>query len=283
MLERSRLRTKIAWTALVLALFLLPGLASAALEKPQQKCLNGLTKEAGKVDKAQGGDNSACVKNFGKAKFDKLGPGGTVEDCLTNDVKGKVAKAKTKVAGVVCSGEADPGFGVTGTIADEAMDAELALIHAVFGSDLASTVVDGKTDPSLKGAAKCQASVAKQLGKCGAAWWKGYGECVKAGLKDSSIENAAGLAACIGGAPPGDPKGRIVKDCSTKLTKALEKCAGIPGGGQTLDELFPGCAGEDLKTCVQNTTASIETDAIETGAGAGSVCGDDVVDAASEE
>jgi len=268
----NRIRTRITWTACLLALFLVPGLASAALEKPQQKCLNGLTKEAGKVDKAQGGDDSACVKNFGKAKFDKLGPGGTVEDCLTNDVKGKVAKAKTKVAGVVCSGEADPGFGVTGTIADEAMDAELALIHAVFGSDLASTVVDGKTDPSLKGAAKCQASVAKQLGKCGAAWWKGYGECVKAGLKVGSIDNEAGLAACIGGAPPGDPKGRIVKDCSTKLTKALEKCAGIPGGGQTLDELFPGCAGEDLETCIQNTTASIEIDAIENGAVGGLSC-----------
>ncbi|TDJ05781.1 MAG: hypothetical protein E2O71_10575, partial [Deltaproteobacteria bacterium] len=112
------------------ALLMFSGVASAQLEKAQQKCLNGLTKEAGKVDKAQGADNSACVKNFGKSKLDKLGPGGTVEDCLTNDVKGKVAKAKTKVAGVVCSGAADPGFGVTGSIADDAMDAELALIHA---------------------------------------------------------------------------------------------------------------------------------------------------------
>ncbi len=282
MLERSGLRTRTGWTALLLALFLVPGLASAQLSKDAKKCLNGLAKEAGKMDKAQGGDDGDCIKNYGKGKPDKLGPGGTVEDCLTNDVKGKVAKAKTKVAGVVCSGAANPGFGVTGTIADEAMDAELDLIHAVFGPDLASAVVDGKADPSLKSAAKCQASVAKQLGKCGAAYWKGYGECVKAGLKDGSIEDAAGLAACIGGAPPGDPKGRIVKDCSTKLTKALEKCAGIPGGGQTLGELFPGCAGETLATCIQNTTESIETDAIATGAGTGAVCGNGVLESGEE-
>ncbi len=47
MRERSRLRTRTAWTALVLALFLVPGLANAQeLEKDEQKSEPAATEKA---------------------------------------------------------------------------------------------------------------------------------------------------------------------------------------------------------------------------------------------
>ncbi len=84
----NRTRTRIAWTASLLALFLLPGLASAQIiPKADQKCVNSINKGAAKVAKAQAGDNNACVKNYSKGKIPSAAA------CVTSDPKGKVAKA----------------------------------------------------------------------------------------------------------------------------------------------------------------------------------------------
>ncbi|MCZ6714671.1 MAG: hypothetical protein O7B29_12070, partial [Deltaproteobacteria bacterium] len=95
----NRTRTRIAWTACLLALFLLPGLASAQIpKKPDQKCINNINKGAAKVAKAQAGDNNACVKDYGKGKKP------SAADCVTSDPKGKVSKAISKIKTGDCAG-----------------------------------------------------------------------------------------------------------------------------------------------------------------------------------
>ncbi len=81
-------RMPVLWAALFLALFLLPGLASAQeLDKSDVKCVNSINKGASKVSKAQGKAIASCIKNGGKGKADKLGPApSTIESCLTADV-----------------------------------------------------------------------------------------------------------------------------------------------------------------------------------------------------
>ncbi len=99
MLERSHLRTRTTWTALVLALFLLPGLASAQIpKKPDQKCINNINKGAAKVAKAQAKENNACVKDYGKGNVP------SAEVCVTSDLKQKVSKAIGKIKTGDCSG-----------------------------------------------------------------------------------------------------------------------------------------------------------------------------------
>ena len=60
--------------------------------KPQQGCINALNKSGAKVAKAQAKDDATCLKNAGKAKETDA------QSCLTDDDKGKVAKAMLKTA-----------------------------------------------------------------------------------------------------------------------------------------------------------------------------------------
>ncbi len=51
------------------ALLMFAGVASAQLDKQETKCANSINKGAAKVAKAQAGDNSACIKDYGKRKI----------------------------------------------------------------------------------------------------------------------------------------------------------------------------------------------------------------------
>jgi hypothetical protein len=238
-----------------LALFVFAsGQANAdPLSKAAQKCVNSINKGAAKVGKAQDGDNTACVKNAGKSKLT-----GTAEDCITSDPKGKVAKAISKIKTGDCADP--PPFPQVDTdgasIGSSMVQAELALIHDVFGSDLDATlVVSSKLVEGSKDDAKCQASVAKQVGKCATARYASYNACKKDGMKDGTIDAVVGMAAleaCLAA----DPKGKITKDCGTKMDKALEKCA-----GRDTDALLPGCAGQgDVAECLADLV-TVRTDA----------------------
>jgi hypothetical protein len=64
-------RGQAIWGAATLAvlLFVYGPAAEASplpLSKDEQKCVNTLNQNGAKLAKAQGGDNAACVKNFGK-------------------------------------------------------------------------------------------------------------------------------------------------------------------------------------------------------------------------
>ena len=254
-------KRRVLWTSAALATltFGYGQVANAVpLNKDEQKCVNELNKGGSKVAKALGGDIAKCVKFFGKGKLT-----GTAEECLTADGKGKVAKAVGKLeqkGSDKCAGQ-DPAFGATdpNTQAVTMQAMELSLIHDLFGTDLETTLIlSDKNVTGSKDEAKCQAGIAKQLVKCANARLSSFNACKKDGIKGKTlpqIEGSSALQACL----DEDPKGKIAKDCGSKLTKPVGKCTGLD-----TDVLFPGCSGEDLATCVAATVKSATDAALTT-------------------
>jgi hypothetical protein len=161
--------------------------AAQGLAKDSQKCINTMNKNLLKVTSTVGKDVHACVKNFGKRKTDKLGPGGTPETCLLADVKGKVAKATTKTeedyakdCGVL------PPVGVTDpdTVNMAARKAQLFLVRDIFGPDL-DAGLSQEDSP-----AKCQEAALKSALKCHGARVKAYNACKKAAMKAGAAETS---------------------------------------------------------------------------------------------
>jgi hypothetical protein len=210
--------------------------------KAQQICINELNKGFAKVAKAQGKDIGACLKN---GSMRKLGVQ-NIEECITADNRGKVAKAQQKTlskAGPKCTQAPSIGPNDPNTVNRVAVEKELALIHEIFGSDLDAVIADALVDQD---AGKCQVSVAKAAQKCQGAKLKEFNKCKKAGLKDGSIARADELQLCMGL----DLKGKIKKACDTKLGSTIsKKCP----GSVDLTVVFPSCNTGDpgaLKTCI---------------------------------
>jgi hypothetical protein len=216
--------------------------AAPALGQDQEGCINELNKGFGKVAKTQGKDIGKCIKDGSKGKLVAQ----SIEECITADNKGKVAKAQQKTvskASPLCSPPPDFGPSDPDTVNEVAVEKELALIHQIFGSDLDAVILDASVE---KDGAKCQVDVAKAAQKCQDTKLKEFNKCKKAGLKDGSITGAVGLEACMGA----DEKGKIAKACDTKLGGTInKKCPGTVD----LAAAFPGCNTGDanqLKTCV---------------------------------
>ena len=240
-------RTRSAWIgSLLLGLVLWsPGLASAQLDKQEQKCANSINKGAAKVAKAQAGDNSACIKDFGKGKIE------SAEDCIISDPKGKVAKAISKIKTSDCSGGAAPSFlpGLqtsSSAIGDIMKDKDLKLIHSIFGANLDASIVKAAGEGGDKPGAGCQAAIAKAAGKCQDAKLASFNSCKKDKLKAGDTD----IQACMGTGTSGIPdgKGKISKKCGNGLGGTVgKKCAGTDN-----DVLFLGCtdSGEDLGDCL---------------------------------
>jgi hypothetical protein len=217
-----------------------PGDAGAAQTKDEQKCTNAMNKDLQKIASTEGKDINACVKNFAKVKTADLGPPGkqTAEECQTNDVKGKVAKAIVKMEqNFAKKCPSVPPFGVTdpNVIAAQAVDKELGIIDDVMGEDLDAALI---REANNKDASKCQQAVIKSMFKCQEAQMKSFNTCKKDGLKNNTILSSAELAECL----DEDSKGKIAKACDPDAGKLRQdinkKCV-----NQFVDlaEAFPGC------------------------------------------
>jgi hypothetical protein len=231
-------------------------------EKQQWKCIVTLNKNFAKVAKTQGKEIGKCIKNGSKEKLTVP----TIEDCLTADSKQKVADAMAKTetkAAQDCDPNDPPNFGATdpNNVNKVAVDKELDLIHAIFGSDLDDAIVkqgDPNT-PNAKDKSKCQIDAAKAVQKCQDTKLKEFNKCKKNGLKgqtdplkvpdpnDSPFDDGGDLGACMGF----DPKLKIDKSCNVKLFDKLDKkCKNLE-----IATLFPGeCSGaadlEALRPCL---------------------------------
>jgi cysteine-rich repeat protein len=226
--------------------------APCGLQSPdQEKCIAGLNKALVSVAKAQDKAISKCIKAYAD---DKLGQ--PIEDCLTSDPSGRVAKAKaktnvTEIASCIAN---PPGFGArdADTVNEVAVRKEIELIDDLFGSDL-DAVIFKKSDN--KDASKCQQAVEKAMQKCTQAKLKEFAKCKKIGLKEASITDAASLrSACVGV----DPKGKIAKACNTVngrvRVQIIKRCV---HAGVDLAQLFPGCNINDereLAVCIERLT-----------------------------
>ena len=193
-------------------LILLRGESPAQVQtKDQQACSLLMNVSLERVASTLGDDVSACIKASAQGKL-----AGTVDDCITADLKDKVAKASAKTFadfGKKCDGPSLPPFGVTSpaNVNGAARDKELDLFHDLFGPSLDAALIAEATD---KGASKCQQAIARELKQCQDVKLARFGRCVKAGLKDKAtpFTSAAALAACIGD----DPDGAVAKQCDLR-------------------------------------------------------------------
>ena len=207
-----------------------------AQDKDQQKCINAVNKDAGKVAATQGKANSGCVKTGTK--------GAVTASCPTDDPKGKLSKAEGKTGSDEtkdCLAMDLPTFGYTssGTANNAAVSNELDLLSDEFGStDLSAKISTDKT------IGKCQAAVAKDVEKVAANTQKDYIGCKKTALKGGA-GNASVLQACVNS----DGKGKIAAAVS-KLQGDYGKDCGTPGVSSTV-AFGPTCSGAaDVGLCL---------------------------------
>jgi cysteine-rich repeat protein len=209
--------------------------------KDKQKCINKMNKEAAKLLKAYSGDAGGCIKNYGKGKSDKLGPGETAHSCLTADVKSKVSKASSKVTSAGgCTAGADFAFEDPAVVLSSAEFITLGLLKDIFhvGPPSPFTLDLGLADSDdPKDDAKCQSTAHKNVAKLLDTKMKVFAGCKKEVLKAKTGSPPPDLGALANGVVDcieTDAKSKISK-AVTKLSKITDKCtlAQVP-------ELFKG-------------------------------------------
>ncbi|MEO8601020.1 MAG: hypothetical protein ABI629_00440 [bacterium] len=205
------------------------GSALAQQSKDNQKCVNAINKDTGKVGATQGKENSSCVKAGTK--------GAVTAGCPTADLKGKVGKTSTKTTSDEAkSCGAGAPFGYTSAAqGNSAMQgSELDLLADTFGSTDLSAVIS--TDKVI---GKCQAGVNKDLEKVAVTYAKAFSSCKKAALKAGATSVNA-LTACIGD----DPKLKVSKTVTKLGADITKNCSAV-----TIATAFPGvCSASTAAT-----------------------------------
>jgi hypothetical protein len=217
--------------------FLFYGAANAQMNKDDQKCVDKANNGLAKLCKTQAKENTACVKNATKGK--QPDP----EGCLSADLKGKVAKAKTKIIGC----PAPNPIPIDKATAENAfVDEALELAHDLFGSDLNLAGLTTAT----KEEGKCAIAVIQKAGDILAEKAKAFRKCKKGGMKLGTITDPASLqATCLPESGIPDPKGKIAKRI-TKLGEAISKKCSVPLSGTQFDNgRCAGLAGAALRDC----------------------------------
>lgn len=294
----------------------------------QQACSSAADLNADAVAWAQAGEINGCFRDAGKGS---LGNPAALSACISADAKGKVAKKFAVSVGKElksCSPANLPGFAVPDLAAPYAAPAGAGafdpVLHEMYAEATSATaikaektlLVDVYGNPVddaillLSGSpigAKCQAEITKTLLKCERFKRKEYNKCEKASLKSGLGSEGLLATTCLttaGDLATGqpDPKGKIVKQCESKIASVLEKkCF-----GQDLEALFPGECAEagaagfpgcvvdriDCRMCQQLNEfngLSRDCDLYDDGAANDScrpvlpVCGDDTLDLPSEQ
>ncbi len=249
-------------TVLALVLFA-PDVRADAQTSDQQKCTNAMNLDWSKVSKQSNLQLQSCVKNFVKGKsLNKDNPAiDTLEECVVDDPKGKIAKAKSKTGTDFikkCGGlDKDeiprlPDYGVTdpNVINVAAMSKEIDLAHDIFGSDLDLTLIE-ESDPSFvdskdaRDAANCQRKVFRAASLCQQTKQKEFLKCKKVGMKMGGITDISGIENCYDGFDPS----KIAKKCTDPakgIQKDVQKQCADKVSERTLSQLFPSCISDDV-------------------------------------
>jgi len=237
-----RIFTPVLLATLVLAVSVPPANAQPQ-SKSQQKCINSMNKAGVKLCRTVGKDADSCIKGFFKGQLP-----GSAQDCLTDDLKGRILKAESKTISTElkrCPLLLQPDFAFTSAaiVNAAAVSEARGLVADVFGSDLDTALTPGNE--------KCQRKVQKAYEKILKEKLKIFLKCKKDALK-LGTSNVVDLANVCMGAIAADTKGKIAKRI-LKLTDTLIKTCPAPGAA--LDTLFPGrCVGEPTheawSTCI---------------------------------
>ncbi len=258
-----KFRFLLVWPTVV-ALVLTSGQAFAAAQTlDHQKCTNAMNLDWAKASKQVSKQAEGCLRNFAKGKALNKDDASidTLEECLADDPKGRIAKKNEKTQADFdkrCAGDV-PEYGVTdpNTINSAASDKEIALVDDLFGADLDGSLIqhgDGSFSSAkeARNAATCQQKVLKAAFKCQATKQNEFKKCKKLGLKDESISDVSGIKACYEGADPA----KIAKQCTDPgagIAKAVQKKCVDKNLEAPLADLFPACGTNDpdvLAACV---------------------------------
>jgi len=220
----------------------------------QQACINKVNRAGTAVAKQQGKEHYACLRAAGKNDLV-----GTAQDCLTADLKGRVAKKEVKTGETwtkYCQGAGDPDYGFTGVNNTNfsAETAEIQLIADVFGPNLDAAVINCETDDASKAACGCQQKVLKAVDALAAKKAAEFLRCKKEHLETAT--SATTLANCVEDAGTelsiaADTKLRIAKGIAG-LDKAITK--GCIEKAVTMVGVFPAdcdnLTGVPLRDCL---------------------------------
>ena len=168
--------------------------AGAQAQTPaQQSCLNALYKSAGKVGKTQGKVNTKCVKDRQAPKLENLGNPGqeqTIDACLTNDVKGSVAKqvrGRRESRDQQCTAEPPSfGAGTADQIAGAASSQIRQVVRDLFGPNFHS-LTKSKAGYADKAGIECQPGTVQAAGRLYDALWKEMQSAAKGALSGKVV------------------------------------------------------------------------------------------------
>jgi hypothetical protein len=222
--------------------------------KEQKKCIKLMNRASVNVGKVQGSESSKCVKFAARDAIDKLGTPPqiqTAQECLTNDVTGKVQRkfgtlAKRDATKCLAEPQQLPDFGYVGALgAGSATLAEsLALTEELFGSDLDAALVLKDQD---KEGAKCQEVAHRSAHKVFDAVTKEVQKSVYDSLKGKTLpqaDSASSLSLAARNAIEVDHKSKIAR-AEWKVADKIERaCLG------DLASLFPGTCSDGAGTAL---------------------------------
>jgi hypothetical protein len=230
------------------------GVASAQQSSAQQKCLLGLYKSASKVGSAQSKNDVSCVKNRQARKSESLGNPGqeqTADACLTNDVKGGIAKKSgdvTKTFNKKCTVQA-PDFGSAPPEQMAGAGGQIVQVpRDLFGPNM-QQIIKGTAAYDDKAGLACQPETLKAAGKLYDTLWKEMQSAAKGSLSGKTgpaATTGAQLEAAITSALAADAKGKIAKLTTALTDTVAETC------GATTEDLFDLFRGK----CPTNTSAA---------------------------
>ncbi|HYC53985.1 MAG TPA: hypothetical protein VEL28_03505 [Candidatus Binatia bacterium] len=196
-----------------------------AQSEDQQACANAVFKQAAKIAKSQTKTNSSCLKYSQGDLIDKLGGEGqykSADACLTNDQKGKLAKAAAQLSSIVADCVAQPDFGSAGdNAAGSGSGHARAIVRDIFGLNVDQLWRALSYDDEA--AADCQTALVASTGKFYNTILKEGASALETALAAGAVD-AIGLTTAIDAALTADAKGKLAKGEASVLADAAETC-----------------------------------------------------------
>jgi hypothetical protein len=249
-MRNSISRLAILGIALQAGLLLVSGPSfGQALDKQQQKCVNGLNAGGAKVNRAQNRESQRCWSQFQK------GQEASAESCWLSDPRSKVMHAAQKVFDAepkLCGSSSPPPFAYTSAVVVTMAGRQQSVL---FLGDLFAGSPDvpaalGIADPNT---GRCQLEAIKAGHQLEEALLKSANGAKKMYLKGNAqvpaVTDAPTLAAMVTSAVLGDPK---LDKRGEKLAARIEsRCGSL--SGPALYDAFPSClatSASALGACV---------------------------------
>ena len=236
-----RIRISRSCTIVVLSAVLSCATASTGVaqvqSKSQRNCIVAMNKTGAAIAKQQGKANAACVIARGKQ------PNIDVDQCVSEDPKGKIAPAAAKLSQAErtkCD-EQTPDFGYAGSdlVSTASQARRLAIARDVFGASLSDGVANCDDE---RDRCKCHAAVAKAIESLADKAFRVFLQCKTKALQPGKLPFEAGaidatdLAACIDAqsvvASLAADEKQTLQKATTKLASVIEKKCADAGSTQ---------------------------------------------------